>query len=390
MTIFIPPRVRDIPVAQFDILNSRAAELRAQGHAVISLGQALPGFGPPKAALDAAAAALTDPATHIYSADAGEIELREALCAYLSQRHQIGATPQDVIVTAGGNQAFMLAALTVLSASDEVLLPAPFFANHDMAIRAVGAVPIEVPLAEAHGFVLRWADLEPHLTPRTRAVVVCTPSNPTGATVDPVETARTVTALAGRDIAVFSDETYMDFMFPPGEAKHWSLASLPAWRDNVILLGTCSKSFGMTGWRVGYMVADARVVDQAIKIQDAMIICAPVVAQRAVRAAVQQAPDHAIAFLPTLAARRALLAARVARIPRLRWTPTAGGFFAFVHVDGCRDSVALCADILERAHVVTIPGAIFGKAGEGYLRLSFGAATESQINEAFDRLERYF
>lgn len=384
----IPARVRELAAAQFDILNTRAAELRAAGKSVISLGQAVPGFGPPQAALDAAATALHDRTTHLYSADAGLLELREAICAYLSRRHVI-ATPRELIVTAGGNQAFMLALLTLIDAGDEVLLPAPYFANHEMAIRAVGAVPIDVPLTESQGFALRWSDLEPLITARTRAAVICTPSNPTGAVVDRAKATRIVDELAARGIAVISDETYMDFVHAPVE-RHWSLASPPSWRENVVLVSTFSKSLGMTGWRVGYMLADARVIEQAIKVQDSMIICATVIAQRAVSAALRLAPNHAENFMPELTSRRALLAERIARIPRLRWTPTYGGFFALVHVDGCSNSMQLSNDILADAHVVTIPGGIFGKAGEGYLRLSYGTATEDEMSEAFDRLEKYF
>lgn len=390
MPIRIPSRVAELAVAQFDILNSRAAELRAAGHRVISLGQAVPGFEPPQAALDAAGAALRDRTTHLYSADAGLLEFREAICVYLSSRHGVRAAPQDLIVTAGGNQAFMLALLTLVDAGDEVLLPSPYFANHEMAIRAVGATPIEIPLSEDRGFRLRWEDLASHVGPRTRAAVICTPSNPTGAVVDSAEATRIAGELATHGVVVVSDETYMDFVYPPETAKHWSLATLPAWRDNVVLVSTFSKSFGMTGWRVGYMLADARVIDQAIKVQDAMIICASVIAQRAVCAAVRDCPDHPSAFMPELVARRRILTERLTRIPWLRWTPTNGGFFAFVHVDGCRDSVGLAFDILERAHVVTIPGAIFGKAGEGFLRLSYGTATIDDLHQAFDRLDRYF
>ena len=138
------------------------------------------------------------------------------------------------------------------------------------------------------------------------------------------------------------------------------------------------------------MLADAGVMAHAVKVQDAMIICAPVIAQRAVDAALRETPDYTSTFLPEFTRRRAVLGERLARISRLQWAPTSGGFFAFVRVDGCTGSVALASDILERAHVVTIPGATFGKAGEGYLRLSYGTATSDQINEAFDRLEQYF
>jgi aspartate/methionine/tyrosine aminotransferase len=402
--IRIPPRVRNIAPAQFDILNSRAAELRAAGHRVISLGQALPGFGPPPSAIAGAQKALSTEEAHIYSADAGISSLREALCERLGD-----VRPDEVIITAGGNQAFMLALMTLVNPGEEVLLPAPYFVNHEMAIAAFGAMPKEVPLDEARGFELRWTDLEPHVTARTRAVVICTPSNPTGAVVPREEMPRIVQELGHRGMVLFSDETYARFVYGEVGRPAWpavapeerrrqgrplqcapSALDVSGWRDNTVVLSTFSKSFGMTGWRVGYMVANTRVCEQAIKIQDAMIICAPVVSQMGVAAAVHDSWDYPLTFRDELIARRQVLIDGLARIPRLHWTPTGGGFFAFVRVAGCGDSAALANDILERAHVVAIPGSTFGKSGEGFIRLSYSAVPREELEEAMGRLRRYF
>jgi aspartate/methionine/tyrosine aminotransferase len=412
--IRIPPRVADIAIAQFDVLNTRAAELRAAGHRVVSLGQALPGFGPPASAIAAAHKALATPEAHIYSADAGIIGLREALCERLAagsrgRPEADGPRADNVIVTAGGNQAFMLALMTLVDPGDQVLLPAPYFVNHEMAIAAFGAVPTEVPLDEARGFALRWADLEPHVTSRTRAVVICTPSNPTGAVIDRTEMTRIVQELGQRGVVLLSDETYGAFVYAedagnssaPGHAeqnvpvprKTWhspSALEVPGWRENVVVLNTFSKSFGMTGWRVGYMVADTRVCEQAIKIQDAMIICAPVVSQMGVEAAIRESWEYPLAFHDELIARRQLLIDGLARIPQLHWTPTGGGFFAFVRVKGCTDSAHLANDILEQADVVTIPGSTFGRRGEGFIRLSYSAVSREELQEALERLGRFF
>jgi aspartate/methionine/tyrosine aminotransferase len=390
VAIRIPGRVAGIAPAQFDALNSRAAELRAAGHDVISLGQALPGFGPPRAAVDAVRRALDEDDVHVYSADAGRLSLRKALCARLAAEAASGADapePADVVITAGGNQAFMLALMTLVDPGEEVLLPAPYFVNHEMAVAALGAVATEVPLHEEHGFVLRWKDLEPRLSPRTRAVVVCTPSNPTGAVVPAREMARVARELAGRGIVLVVDETYSRFVF---DGPFESAAATPGWRDNVVVVNTFSKTFGMTGWRVGYMLADRRVCEEAIKIQDAMIICAPVMAQAGVEAAIREAWDHPRQFAAELTARRDALARGLAGIPRLGWRPAGGGFFAFVRVEGGTDSARLAADILERAHVVTIPGSTFGRSGEGFLRLSFSAATCDEIARACARLRAFF
>ena len=380
-------RVEGLVLPPFDHINQKAAALRRRGTLVISLGQALPGFPPPSSAIEAARRALTEPDTHRYSPDAGLLSLREALVEKLATDRQVDATPDGVIVTAGGNQAFMLAAMTVVDAGDEVILTAPYFVNHEMAIRSVGATPVEAPLEQAGGFRAHWPDIEPHLTTRTRAVVLCTPSNPTGAVISGADLAVIVRELSARGITLICDETYQHFIF---EGSHVSAASLPEWRRNVIVVGTFSKSFAMTGWRVGYLLADPRVCDAAIKIQDAMIICAPVVSQIAVEAAVRQDWNYMDAFHAELRTRRTALAEGMAAIPGLTWTRTAGGFFAFVRVENCRDSGALAEALLDSAHVVTIPGAAFGRSGEGFLRLSYGAASVEELTEACGRLRRFF
>ena len=387
MRALVPSRIRNIELPPFDPLNLRAAELRAAGHRVISLGQALPFFPPPPSALDAARAGLENGQVHTYSTDPGLPSLRAALTERLASTAGIDAAPDDVIITAGGNHAFALAATTVIDPGSEVLLPAPYFTNHDMMIRALGATPIEVPVADREAFAVGWPDLEPHLTRATRAVVLCNPSNPTGAPLDAAEGARIVGECADRGIFVISDETYLHFVY---DGQHWSAAAAPDWRRTVILVGTFSKSFGMMGWRVGYMIADASICAEAIKVQDAMIICAPVISQMAAEGAVRHSWSYPTSFHPQLLERRQALIDGVRSIPRVRWTPTGGAFFGFVRVDGCTDSNALAQTLLDEAHVVTIPGAAFGRSGEGHLRLSYGSASVDDVREATARMDRYF
>ncbi len=383
----VAARARSLVFPPFDTLNQKAAALRAAGHPVLSLGQAVPGFPPPPVALEAARQALADAEVHRYSADAGLPSLREALCDRFREHLDVVVSRDDVIITAGGNQAFMLAALTLLDPGDDVVLVAPYFVNHEMAIRAAGAVPIEAPVAEGSGFRANWRDLEPHLTTRTRAVVLCSPSNPTGAVTPGDELERIVSECAARGITVISDETYLHFVF---DHPYRSAASIPGWKDNVVVVGTFSKSFAMTGWRVGYLMADPRLCEQAIKIQDAMIICAPVISQKAVEAAIRDDWNYITGFHGELQRRRTALQAGIARISALHWQPTAGGFFAFVRIPAGTGSEALASEILDRAHVVTIPGAAFGRCGEGFLRLSYGAVGVNELAEACDRLDQFF
>ena len=386
MTATVPSRVRSIELPPFDPLNLRANELRAAGHSVISLGQALPFYGPPPSALAAARAALQTPDVNVYSTDPGMPTLRRALAERL-RWFGITVSAEDIMITAGANHAFTLALTTMVDAGDEVVLPAPYFTNHQMAVVALGAIPIEAAVRDRETFSVRWSDIEPHLNSRTRAVVLCLPSNPAGAVLDPDEGRRIVRELARRDVVILSDETYMQFVYA---GDHWSAASAPDWRQNVIVVGTFSKSFGMMGWRVGFLVADAPVCAQAVKIQDAMIICAPVISQMAALGAVSDDWDYPRSFHAGFLERRNALAGGIRMIPQLHWTPTDAGFFGFVRVEGCRDSTALAESVLEEAHVVTIPGAAFGQSGEGHLRLSYGAVPAADVAEAMRRLSAYF
>jgi aminotransferase len=382
----IPPRVLDIDLPPFDPLNVRAAELRAQGHRVISLGQALPFFPPPASALRAAEAALRAPDVHAYSTDPGRPSLRRLLAERLAD-YGVACGFEDLLITAGANHAFATVVTTLVSPGDEVVLPAPYFTNHHMQVQASGAVAIEAPLADQRTYCLTWDDIAPALTSRTRAVVLCNPSNPTGAPVTAAHGERIVRELAERGIFAISDETYMHFVY---DGDHWSAASVPDWRRNVVVIGTFSKSFAMMGWRVGFVLADRTICEQATKIQDAMIICAPTISQMVAEGALREDWTYARQFHQEFMRRRQLVADRLAAIPQLSWSPTGGGFFAFTRVEGCTDSTALANRLLDEAHVVTIPGAAFGHSGEGRLRLSFGSASGDDLVEGLNRLEAFF
>jgi aminotransferase len=375
----------DLP--PFDSLARRAAELRGQGHHVISLGQAVPFFPPPPTALASARASMTHAETHRYATDPGLPSLRRILAERLGESMQAALDPDGIIVTAGANQAFALVLTTLVSAGDEVVLPSPYFANHHMLVRAMGATAVEAPVADRCTFAVRWSDIAPHLSARTRMIVLVNPSNPTGAALDPVEGRRIVAEAAARGLVVVSDEAYMHFVY---EGAHWSPASVPGWQDTVVVIGTLSKSLGMMGWRVGFVVADRAVCEQAVKVMDAMIICAPVISQMAAEAAVREDWPYATQFLDELRARRRVLAEGLMGIPGVDWTPGRGGLFAFARIAGCTDSQQLAQDLMEEAHLVTMPGASFGASGEGHMRLSFGFAPQDELREATRRLAAYF
>jgi aspartate/methionine/tyrosine aminotransferase len=382
----IPERVRTIELPQFDVLNDIAASWRARGADVITLGQALPGFAPPTVAVDALRAALDEPSSHIYSSDAGTPELRAALAQSLMPLGAHVDPEREIIITAGGNQAFQLALTTLIQPGDEVVLAAPYFLNHEMAVRSVGALPIEASVPAARRFAAAWDDIAPHVTHRTRAVVLVSPSNPTGAVIGPDDLRHIVRECAERGVLVIVDETYMRFVYDAAPA---TAASLPQWSENVVVVGSFSKAFAITGWRCGYLMAQADAVAEAMKIQDCMIICAPVPVQRAVTAVLEQDPDYPRRWLNELKERRDFLVKSFAAVPALDPVPPTGGFFVMMKVLGCTDSRALAMDLIDQQQVVTIPGRFFGQSGEGYLRLSYGAATIDRLREAAARIGHF-
>jgi aminotransferase len=382
----VPERVRAIELPQFDVLNEVATSWRARGADVITLGQALPGFAPPAAAIHALRAALDDPSAHIYSSDAGTPELRAALAQSLIPLGAQIDPAREIIITAGGNQAFQLALTSLIQPGDEVVLAAPYFLNHEMAVRSVGALPIEAPIPATRGFAATWDDIASHVTLRTRAVVIVSPSNPTGAVIAREDLRRIVRECAGRDVLVIVDETYLRFVYDDEPA---TAVSLPNWTDNVVVVGSFSKAFAITGWRCGYLMAHADAIAEAMKIQDCMVICAPVPVQRAVTAVLEKEPGYPRRWLKELKERREFLVAALAQSSALDPVAPAGGFFVMVKVLGCTDSRALAMDLIDQQQVVTIPGRFFGESGEGYLRLSYGAATLDRLREASARIRHF-
>jgi aspartate/methionine/tyrosine aminotransferase len=393
-------RIARVSEPLIDTFNRKARALAASGADLISLGQALPGFQPPAVALAAARKALEVPATHVYSPDAGDPELQKLVAAWIARHDGIRINPDtQLIVTAGGNQALMLAlqccvdgAEVVARSStgqseaarepDEVLVPSPYFMNHEMAVRVVDAVPIEVATSDRNGYVITARQLFGEPAPFAKAVIITTPNNPTGAIVPRREIDRIARACAERGMFLILDRTYAGFEFER-EPERTRLKAIP---DNVVIVGSFSKVFAMTGWRVGYLAGASELIREALKAQDTMIICAPTISQIAVRAALKARRGVPAAYMRDLRRRRDYVQTRVAELRGWSAVPAAGGFFTFARIEGCTDSVQFADVLLERAHVLVMPGKIFGEAGEGHIRISYGVADLPILERAFDRI----
>jgi len=384
----IPRRIMQVSPPPLRELHARARELAVEGADIVSLGQGIPAFAPAPVIEQAIRNAFKGETIHRYSQDEGIQELRYELAQKLSSHNNIQADPDDeIIITSGANQAFMTAILTVTEPGDHILLPAPYFVNHEMATRICGRVPIEVPLLENDGFQIRLDALIPYVNAKTKALVMVSPNNPTGAVYGKEGLIECASFMASRGIFTIADETY-EFFVHDG-ALHFSIGSIPQLSQHVITLGSFSKTFAMTGWRLGYLVSSREVCAQAIKVHNAMLICAPVPAQMAVLAVLKDYRNFVADNLRALQKCRAYARKELRTIPHLSWHPTKGAFFAFVRVDLDESVNAIATDILETAHLLVVPGTTFGRYGEGYLRLSYALDIES-LKKALNRLVKYF
>jgi len=352
----------------------------------VSLGQGIPSFDTPPHIIEAVCAALkNDPQAGRYSLQTGMPELRRAIAAHLLEAKGVDRNPDgEILVTVGGMEALLASILTVVERGDEVLLPSPTYASHIEQVLLAEGVPVFVPLRKDN-WGLDLEAMEKAVTPRTRAIVVCNPSNPTGAVFSDEEMAALGTLAVRHDLTIISDETYDALVYdgPPP----LSLARIPDLKEHVITIGSFSKKYALTGWRVGWLTASPVWMEQIMKVHDASSICAPTPAQVAALAALRGPSSCVEEMRRTLGRRRDLCCERLDAL---------AGFFSYVRPRGAfyvmpryhfstAPSRQVALDILYGARVITVPGSNYGAGGEGHLRLSFGGS-EDEINQAFDRI----
>ncbi len=367
------------------VVSRLASELRAQGRDLVDLGQAILGLAPPAAAMQGVRDYLEEPGPHVYSPDPGLPALRDAIAGSLVRhKHIPGARGDRVMVTCGANQAFANALLTVTRPGDEVITFDPGYFDHGYTIRMAGCteVPVALPVRDDR-YTFDLDAVSAAITPRTRAVVLVSPGNPTGAVASRPFVEGLCELCRSRGVWVLSDETYDRLTFPP--AQHCSPASV-APDDRVIVLGSFSKILGLAGWRVGYLYGSDRVIEEAYKVQDALVVCAPVASQRAVLATLDHLDAYVTEALEELERRRDTLLSCLDGWRAVRPRVPDGATFLLARIEGQGDDVSFCRRLLEEAGVVTVPGSAFGAQGKGTIRLSFGNQSCERIREAGERM----
>jgi len=363
----------------------------------VSLGQGVPSFGTPPFVTEAVIRALReDERIGKYSLQPGMPELKVEIGNHLRRTKGISIDPEtEIFVSCGSMEALAGAICTIVDRGDEVLVPSPNYASHIEQILFAEGVPIFVSLLEEEGWKIDIAGLKKAVTPRTKAILICNPMNPTGAALSGEE-ARAIADLAiERDLFVIADEAYDFLVYHP--LSHSSLTTIPELKSRLIAAFSFSKMYCMTGWRVGYMYAPSRIIDQVLKVHDAFAICAPTVSQYGALAALRATNgrdgegDRFIGKLVTaLDSRRQLTCRRLDRLSAIfSYRKPQGAYYVFPRiVPAGIKSMDLALRLLYEAKVISVPGTGFGPRGEGHIRFSFGG-TEEEINDAFDRIEEW-
>ncbi len=385
-TAGISRRVRQITISAIKEMPLLASKLDG----CVSLGQGIPSFPTPPHVVDAVCRILRDdPGGGKYTLGPGLQPLREAVARQLSLQHGVSVDPtREVCITVGAMEALSAAILTVVDRGDEVILPSPNYASHIEQVLLAEGHPVFVPLRCGERWAFDLDALRQAVTPRTKAIVICNPHNPTGANFSRPELEGIAQLALEHNLFVISDETY-DFLVYDGK-EHVSFCSMPELKEQLIATFSFSKKYAMTGWRVGYLYCCEDLLDQIMKIHDAMAICAPTVSQYAALAALEGPQDCVAEIQRELQKRRDLIGSRLDRLnDHFSHVKPEGAYYlmARYHAEGV-DSMTFALRLLQEARVITIPGAAFGPDGEHHVRMSFGG-TEEEIMEAADRMERW-
>lgn len=381
MSKFIAQRVHAVPPSGIRKFFDIAATMKD----VISLGIGEPDFVSPKSVVGAGVRALQRGETH-YTSNSGLIELREALVAYIRRLYGIEYDPQqEVLITVGVSEAMYLAITATINVGDEVIIPEPCFVSYAPEVVFVGGVPVMIPTRAENHFEVEPSDIEAAITPKTRAILIGYPNNPTGA-VMPREKLLQIAQIAEKhDLLVISDEIYERLVY--GGYQHTHFATLPNMRERTVVLSGMSKSHAMTGWRIGYVTAPEEILAAMRKIHQYTVMSAPTMAQYAAVEALAS-DEPVLEMVNEYDRRRQLIVSGFNELGLPCFEPK-GAFYAFpqIVVSGMDDEV-FCEKLLMEERVAIIPGRAFGESGAGFARACYATKYED-IEQALERIRHF-
>jgi aminotransferase len=352
---------------------------------VITLGVGEPDFVTPWHVREAAVYSLEKGKTQ-YTSNAGMPELREAIAAYLANRFGLNYDPaREIFVTIGGSEAIDLALRALINPGDEILVPEPCYISYSPITSLSGGVPVGVETFPEDSFKLRADKLEAAITPRTKALILCYPSNPTGGIMTYEDWLPIARIVEKYDLIVIADEIYAELTYGP---RHCSFASLPGMKDRTILVSGFSKAFAMTGWRMGYVCGHPELIGAMLKIHQYTVMCAPIMGQIAALEALTNGLEEMEKMVESYNQRRRLVVKGFREIGLDCHEPQ-GAFYAFPSIRSTGlDSETFAERLLMEAQVAVVPGNVFGLGGEGHVRCSY-ATSVAQLNEAIERIGRF-
>jgi len=378
-------------------LSSRVAGLKPSGirkffdiaatmKDVISLGIGEPDFNTPQPILEAGIASLRRNETH-YTSNAGILELRKTLAAHLEMHYRVSYDPQtEMVITVGGSEALYLAATALLNPGDEIIIPTPCFVAYQAETVLAGGVPVEIPCRYEDNFEVDPQAVAAAITPRTRAILISFPNNPTGAVASRERLLEIARLAEEHDLIVISDEIY-DRLVYAGH-QHVCFSALPGMKERTIMIGGFSKDYAMTGWRIGFAVAPAAIMTGLLRIHQYTVMSAPTMAQSAAVTGLREGEEYIQEMVAEYDRRRRLIVDGFNRIGLPTFEPK-GAFYAFpkISVTGLDDET-FATRLLQEENVAVVPGNAFGKGGEGFVRCSYATAYE-KIEIALERIERF-
>jgi aspartate/methionine/tyrosine aminotransferase len=369
----------------FEVL-ARARALERQGKRIIHLEIGEPDFDTPEHIKTAAKQALDAGATH-YGPSAGLPELREAIAKHIGETRGVPVSPEEVVVTPGAKPIMFFTIMTLIGEGDEAIYPNPGFPIYESVIRFVGGVPVPIPLREETGFGFDMAELERRVSPRTKLIIINSPENPTGGVLERAQIERIAAIAVERRIPVLADEIYRQFLY---EGEFQSIMTLPGMREQTILLDGFSKSYAMTGWRLGYGVMPVSLAEHVTRLMVNSNSCTASFVQLAGIAALQGDQTPVAEMVAEFKRRRDVIVDGLNALPGVRCARPRGAFYVFPNITGTgRSSAEVAERLLTEAGVAALSGTAFGEFGEGYLRFSY-ANSEANLREALERMRPLF
>ncbi|HOP27206.1 MAG TPA: pyridoxal phosphate-dependent aminotransferase [Candidatus Sabulitectum sp.] len=374
-------RMKAVRMPPIHGIMDRVREMKARNERVFPMAQAVPWYGPPEAAVKRLAERMGEGGFHFYSPDPGALRTRQALAGDFSRRRGIQLDPAcELHLTCGASQAFLGALLAVADPGDRAVVLSPYYFDHVFAIQFSSLELVEIPMTEGNGWEIPWDELEKAVS-QASVMVLVNPGNPTGAVLSEAELRRLVSLTGDCGCSLIVDETYERFNF---DGSPWH-----PWEDHrpehVLTIGSFSKSYSLSGWRLGYLFGSAEVLTEALKVQDSVVICPPTPSQILL--------EECLAFYDwverrsqEVLSRRELCRTAMERAAGIQWRDPGGGFFTLAALPPGMDGYAAANHLLDEYGIATIPGEAFGDSGASHLRFSFGCLSDHDLEPAMEAL----